>query len=344
MPCSITDFGLLPGGEKTHLYTLTNSSGASVSVSDYGATLIRCIVPDKNGVLSDVALGFDSVTPYTGNVGYIGGVCGRYGNRIARGELTIDNKLYRLPLNDGNHHLHGGIPGFNQMLWTAEIKTDAVTFSILSPDGDNGYPGTVKASVTYTWTEENTLRLSYSAETDAPTVINLTCHAYWSMDGADGRSARNNILKINAASYTPITNEVIPDGRIVPVEGALDFRKEKAIAFGLAETCDQLTYGAGFDINYVLDGEGFREAAVLTGPVSGRRMRVFTSEPGIQFYSGNHLGGFTGKYGAVYAPGTGIALETQHFPDTPHHEDWPTVMLLPGKPYSSVTEFRFDSI
>lgn len=344
MSCSVSDFGLLPSGEQTHLYTLTNSSGASVSMSDYGATLVKCIIPDKDGKLCDVLLGFDSVAPYTGNVGYIGALCGRYGNRIAYGELIIDSKLYRLPINDGKHHLHGGTPGFSQMLWKAEAKSDSVTFSLLSPDGDNGYPGTVNASVTFIWTEDNVLRLEYRAETDAPTVINLTCHAYWSMDGADGRSARDNILKINAEYYTPITSEVIPDGRILPVEGAVDFRKEKTVAEGLAETCDQLTYGTGFDINYVLDGEGLREAAVLTGPASGRRMRVFTCEPGMQFYSGNHLGSFIGKGGAVYAPGTGIALETQHFPDTPHHKDWPSVMLLPGEPYTSVTEFRFDHI
>lgn len=344
MSCSITDFGLLPTGEQAHLYTLTNSSGASVSVSDFGATLVKCIVPDKKGELRDIALGFDSVTPYTGDAGSIGALCGRFANRIANGELVLDGKLYRLPVNDGHHHLHGGVPGFGQRLWTAKADSDSVTFSIFSPNGDNNYPGSVDASVTFTWTEENTLRLTYAAETDAPTVINLTCHAYWSMDGADGRSACDNLLKINADLYTPITDTVIPDGRIIPVEGAMDFRKEKAIAVGLAQTCDQLTYGAGFDVNYVLNGEGMREAAVLTGPASGRRLRVYTTEPGIQFYSGNHLGNFIGKGGAVYAPGTGVALETQHFPDTPNHPDWPSVTLLPGNPFRSVTEFRFDCV
>ena len=344
MLCSVSPFGRLSTGEETHLYTLTNSSGASVSVSDYGATLVRCIVPDKNGVLGDVTLGFDSVTTYTGDAGSIGGLCGRFANRIANGELVIDGKLYRLPINDGHHCLHGGVPGFNQKLWEAKPGTDSVTFTILSPDGDSNFPGTVTASVIYTWTEDNTLRLTYGAETDAPTVINLTCHAYWSMDGADGRTARDNILKINASTYTPITDTVIPDGRILPVDEVMDFRKEKPILEGLAGTSEQLTFGTGFDVNYIIDGEGMREAAALRGPASGRRLRVFTTEPGMQFYSGQHLGNFIGKGGAVYAPGTGVALETQHYPDSMNHPDWPSVLLLPGKPYSSVTEFRFDCV
>lgn len=344
MSCSVTGFGTLPSGEQTHLYTLTNSSGASVSMSDYGATLVRCIVPDKVGKLADITLGFDSVDTYTGHAGSIGGLCGRFANRIARGELIIDGKTYRLPLNDGKNHLHGGINGFNQVLWTAEAKDDSVCFTLFSPDGGNNYPGNVKASVTYTWTEENTLRLSYYAETDAPTVINLTSHAYWCMDGADGRTAKNTLLKINAGYCTPITPEVIPDGSVAPVEGALDFRKEKSVAEGLAQTCDQLTYGSGFDFNYIIDGEGLREAATLTGPESGRRLSVYTTEPAMQFYSGQHLGNFAGKGGAVYAPFTGLAVETQHYPDSPHHPEWPSVMLLPGKPFTSLTEFRFDCI
>lgn len=344
MSCSVTDFGLLSTGEQTHLFTLTNRSGASVSLSDYGATLVKCLVPDKAGVLADVTLGFDSVTTYTGNAGSIGGLCGRFANRIAYGELVIDGKTYQLPINDGKHHLHGGVPGFNQVLWTGEAAEDSVTFTLVSPDGDNGYPGTVKVRVTYTWTEDNVLRIAYCAETDAPTVINLTSHAYWCMDGADGRTARDTLVKINASYFTPITPEVIPDGRVLPVEGAVDFRKEKSVAAGLAETCDQLTYGTGFDCNFIIDGEGLREAATLTGPASGRRLSVYTTEPGMQLYTGQHLGNFIGKGGAVYAPGTGIAVETQHFPDTPHHPEWPSVMLLPGKPFTSLTEFRFDCV
>ena len=344
MVCSVRSFGFLPTGEETHLYTLTNSSGASVSVSDFGATLVSCCVPDKNGTLADVSLGFEDVTPYTGEVGSIGGICGRYANRIARGELILDGKAYTLPLNDGNHHLHGGTPGFHQRLWTAQVLPEGLLLTLLSPDGENGYPGTVRASVLYAFTDDNTLRLTYGAESDAPTVINLTCHAYWSMDGADGRSARDNLLIINAARFTPITDETIPDGRFLPVEGAVDFRTEKSIADGLKQDCDQLRFGHGYDINYILDGEGMKEAATLTGPVSGRRMRIFTTEPGMQLYSGNYLGGWVGKGGIAYTVGTGVALETQHFPDTPHHPDWPSVRLTPDKPFSSVTEFRFDTV
>lgn len=344
MSCTVSCFGLLPTGEEARLYTLTNSSGASVSVSDFGATLVRCIVPDKKGELRDVALGFESAAPYAGDAGSIGALCGRFANRIANGELRLNGELYRLPINDGHHHLHGGVPGFGQRLWEAKAGTDSVTFSLLSPAGDNGYPGTVTASVTFTWTEENILRLTYGAETDAPTVINLTCHAYWNMDGADGRTARESLLKINADLYTPITDTVIPDGRVLPVDPVMDFRKEKTVAQGLANSCDQLTFGTGYDVNYIINGEGLREAAVLTGPASGRRLRVYTTEPGMQLYTGQHLGNFIGKGGAVYAPGTGIALETQHFPDTPNHPEWPSVTLLPGKPFSSVTEFRFDCV
>ena len=337
-------FGTLADGRKAKLYTLKNASGACVSVSDYGATLVKCVVPDRNGVLGDVALGFESAACYEKDVGYIGGLCGRYANRIAAGELCIGDKTYALPVNSGKHHLHGGTPGFSNRIWEAETEEDSVVFSLLSPDGDNNYPGTVRVTVKYTWSEENRLTVCYYAETDAPTVINLTLHAYWNMDGADGRTARNNLLRLYASRYTPITADVIPDGRILPADGPLDFTSEKPISEGLRGESGQLLFGGGFDINYVLDKNETGLAAELTGTESGRKMQIYTTEPGIQLYTGNFLGGYTGKYGAAYTPGTGIALETQHFPDTPHHSDWPSVSLLPGTPFTSKTEFRFTAL
>jgi aldose 1-epimerase len=316
----------------------------SVSLMDYGATVVNLLVPDRAGKLDDVVLGFESVEPYLTATAYFGATIGRYGNRIAKGSFMLDGKTYQLPLNNGVNSLHGGTTGFDKQLWKVEHKESnppSITFSRISPDGEDGYPGTLNVLVTFTLTEKNQLRISYKATTDKPTVINLTNHTYFNLAGAANGTILDHIVTLHADEFTPVDASLIPTGKIQKVAGTpWDFRTGKAIGKDL-----QAVGGTpvGYDHNYVLN-EGASSAAEVYEPTSGRLMIVTTDQPGIQFYTGNFLDGtLTGKGGKVYPQYQAFCLETQHFPDSPNEPNFPSTVLKPGQIYKTTTVYSFST-
>ncbi|WP_236645403.1 aldose epimerase family protein [Aidingimonas lacisalsi] len=357
-------FGTMQDGREVALYTLTNANGASLSVTPYGGIIVSLSVPDATGAFDDVVLGFDSLDAYLSDTyrkanPYFGALIGRYGNRIANGEFSIDDERYTLPTNDGDNHLHGGNEGFDQRLWEAEPIEDergvGLILSLTSPDGDQGYPGKLQARVRYTLTDDNELVVDYHATSDAITPVNLTQHSYFNLDGVTGEHTQDDDildhrLMINAEAYTPVDEGLIPTGEIRSVAGTpFDFRDPTPIGARIEDDNDQLARGGGYDHNFVLDREGDNDgelvtAARLIAPDSGRVMEVRTSEPGLQFYSGNFLdGSLTGKSGTVYGHRSGLALETQHFPDSPNRSSFPSTLLSPGETYRSQTRYVFST-
>lgn len=340
-------FGKLPDGTSIESYTLYNSRGASAKVITYGATLTELFMPDRHGKMADVVLGFDNIEGYLGQHPYFGGTIGRYANRIAKGKFTLDGKEYQLFLNNGPNSLHGGQIGFNRRVWKAEELKDedgaAIRFSYLSKDGEENYPGNLKVSVTYTLTNTDELKLQYSAETDKDTVLNLTNHSYFNLSGADAGTILKYILYINADKYTPVDSTLIPTGKIESVVGTpLDFLKPTEIGARIGEIKDI----GGYDHNYVLNGKAgtLRVAAKVTDPESGREMEVLTTQPGVQFYSAIGLNGsIKGKGGVAYEKYGAICLETQHFPDSPNHGNFPSTELKPGEHFHSETIYRFTA-
>jgi aldose 1-epimerase len=342
-------FGTLPSGEKIYSYTLTNSHGMSAEIINYGATVVKLKVPDKNEKIGDVILGYDSLTGYINGSSYFGGTIGRYGNRLSKGRFTLDGKKYQVTINDGENSLHGGIKGFNKEVWKAKIvKEDppTVEFTYVSPDGDQGYPGTLTAMVTFNLTEKNGLEINYRATTNKPTVVNLTSHCYFNLTANPENAILNQILMIKANYFTPIDSEFIPTGEIRSVKGTpMDFRKPTAIGSRISDNYQQLKNGKGYDHNFVLDNYNgkVREVATVYDPGSGRFMKVFTDQPGLQFYSGNFLDGTTkGKYGIYYKHRCALCLECQHFPDSPNHKSFPSTVLRPGQVYSQTTIYQFS--
>jgi aldose 1-epimerase len=340
-------FGATPSGEAVELFTLTNAHGMEVRVMTYGGIIVSLKVPDRSGTPGDVVLGYDSLAGYLKDSPYFGAIVGRYGNRIAKGRFTLDGREYRLATNNGPNHLHGGIRGFDKVVWRAEPFDDArgagVVLSHTSPDGDEGYPGTLNAKVTYALTDRNELRIDYEATTDRPTPVNLTQHSYFNLAGAG--DILDHELMIAADSFTPVDSTLIPTGIIAPVAGTpFDFRTPHPIGERIGAANEQLRFGGGYDHNFVLtrpDG-GLALAARVSDPASGRTLEIRTTEPGLQFYSGNFLdGSITGKRGVVYAHRTGLALETQHFPDSPNHPAFPPTLLIPGQAYRSTTMWTF---
>ncbi len=339
-------FGQLPDGTEVEAYVLTNSHGLKAKIMTYGATLISLEVPDRNGQMADVVLGHSRLEGYLKRETnpYFGSTVGRYANRIAKGKFILDGVEYRLATNDGPNHLHGGFKGFDRVIWQAEpIKEEravGIKFRYLSPDGEEGYPGNLECTVTYRLTEDNELRLDYEATTDKPTPVNLTHHSYFNLAGEGEGNILDHELMINAAYYTPVDRELIPTGEISPVEGTpFDFTIPKKIG----EDIDQVS--GGYDHNFVLkEGpEAVRLAARLYEPRSGRLMEILTTEPGLQFYSGNFLdGSIVGKSGRPYARHDGLCLETQHFPDSPNQPNFPPTILRPGEKYTSLTIHRFS--
>ncbi len=340
-----SDFGRLPSGEKVELYTLTNSSGMSAKIMTFGAILTELAVLDKDGKFGDVVLGFDHLDAYVKGHPFFGSTVGRVGNRIAKGKFILDGAEYVLVTNNGPNHLHGGNKGFDKVVWKAEkvrrADGQAVKFSYLSPDGEEGYPGNLDVAVVYILTEKNSLRVEYTATTDAPTPINLTNHSYFNLAGKG--TVDDHIMQINAGRFTAVDDTLIPTGELPLVKGGvMDFLTPHRIGDRIMEVGGE---PHGYDHNYVLDsgGKKFALGATVSEPTSGRVMEMLTDQPGVQFYTGNFLDGtLTGKKATTYHQHTGFCLETQHFPDSVNHPKFPSVILRPGETYKTKTEFRFS--
>jgi aldose 1-epimerase len=348
-------FGQTPSGEAVEAFTLTNGHGVSATVLTYGATLQALVAPDRNGKGADIVLGFADAATYVKAASYFGASVGRFANRIGKGRFSLDGKTYQLALNNnGVAALHGGLKGFDKVVWkvldTKTGSTASVTFGYVSPDGEEGYPGTLTATATYALDEQNQLTVTYGATTDKPTIINITNHALFNLAGEGAaEGAMGNVLTLYADGYTPVDAELIPTGAITPVAGtAFDFRKPTPVGERIRDARDpQLVVGRGYDHNYVLNGPSGgvpRLAARLANPKSGRVLEVLTPEPGLQFYAGNFIDGTTvGKSGKIYRQGDGIALEPQHFPDAPSKPRFAPVRLDPGQAYRNVMIFRLTT-
>jgi aldose 1-epimerase len=344
-------FGTLPGGETVDLYTLTNASGMQAEITNYGGILVSLKTPDRRGQRADVLLGYDTLDGYRNDTAtYFGALVGRYANRIAKGRFTLDGHTYTLPINNPPNSLHGGTDGFNRRLWRAEPRRTkegpALELRLVSPDGDQGYPGRLQARVIYTLGDDNSLRIEYFASTDKDTVVNLTNHAYFNLAGEGSGTILGTELTIHAHRFTPIDATLIPTGVIAPVAGTpLDFTRPTPIGERIGAANEQIQRAGGYDFNYVLDSGGGAKpapAAEAYDPASGRRMRIYTTQPGLQFYSGNFLKGERGKHGHRYGLHAGLALETQHFPDSPNQPGFPSTELKPGETYHQVTIYKFD--
>ena len=343
-------FGTMPDGTKVWRYTLTNGS-MRIRVITYGGIVQTIETPDRHGRLANVTLGFPTLSDYlTKNSTYFGALIGRYGNRIAKGRFTLDGHAYQLTTNNNGNTLHGGTTGFDQHVWSAAPITTgggvALRLSHTSPDGDQGFPGTLKTDVTISVTRHNAIRFDYHATTDKPTVVNLTNHSYFNLAGEGGGTVYDHRLQINGSRYTPVSSsELIPTGRIASVRGTpLDFTRPTAIGARIRTGFDQLLYGQGYDHNFVLDGSGWKVAARVQDPGSGRTLAISTDQPGLQFYSGNFLDGtLVGTGGRVYRQGDGFALETQHFPDSPNQANFPSTELDPGQALHSTTVYQFGA-
>ena len=341
-------FGKTKDGKSVEIYTLTNSRGSEATIITYGGAVVSLKVPDKTSTLGDVVLGFDSIADYERHAAYFGALIGRYGNRIAKGKFTIDKREYSLAKNNGENHLHGGVKGFDKVVWTAKPSIDRngahLELNYLSADGEEGYPGNLKVNVAYSLTEDNKLEIAYSATTDKATVVNLTHHSYFNLAGTGDILGHRLIL--NAGRYTPTDKGSIPTGDLADVTGTpFDFRKETEIGERIGQDNEQLKFGKGYYHNWVLTrkGKGVELAARVFEPTSGRVMEVFTTGPGIQFYSGNFLdASVPGKGGKSYPYRSGFCLETQHFPDSPNHQNFPSTVLRPGQKYSQTTIYAFS--
>lgn len=336
-------FGVLSSGEGVDEYTLTSGSGVTVSVLTWGGIIRTILTPDRNGTIADIALGYDSLRPYEERHPYFGTITGRFANRIAKGKFSLDGEEYKLATNNGPNHLHGGINGFDRKNWRAETSStsDHVTLSLstASPDGEEGYPGEVRASVRYTLSLDNTLRIDYSARTSKATPINLTNHTYFNLAGHDHGTIKDHQMMIKADWYLPVDSTLIPTGVRQPVASSpFDFREPRAIGSRISDV------GIGYDHNFVLDerSKDIRGAAIAWDPSSGRALEVLTTQPGIQFYSGNYLNEHrTGKGGASYPRHAGFCLETQGFPDAINQPSFPSCVLRPNEEYKETTIFRF---
>jgi aldose 1-epimerase len=343
-----TPFGVMNDGRAVDLFTLTNRNGLEAKITNYGGIVTRLAVPDRNGRLGDVVLGYDSLSSYVAKTPYFGCIVGRYGNRIAKAKFKLDGKTVRLTVNDGPNQLHGGRAGFDKVLWTAEPSDSsaAVKLTYASKDGEEGYPGNLTATVTYTLTDDNALRIDYEAVTDKPTVVNLTHHSYFNLSGDPSADALGTELTLLADTFTPVDGTLIPTGELRSVDGTpFDFRKPVKIGARIHMEDDQLKKGGGYDHNWVLNGwDGTLQiVAAAFDSVSGRLMEVLTTEPGMQFYSGNFLDGtITGKAGVVYRKRAGFCLESQHYPDSPNHANFPSTVLKPGETYKTTTVYRFS--
>ena len=337
-------WGRLADGTAVEIYALRNGK-IEAAITTYGGIVVSLRVPDRKGNMDDVVLGYDSLSQYVSNNPYFGAIVGRYANRIAHGSFLLEGKTYSVPKNDGDNSLHGGTRGFDKVVWKAKPIKDGIELSYVSRDGEQGYPGTLTAIVRYTLNDDG-LRIEYSATTNKPTVVNLTNHSYFNLAGQGKGTILQQQLKIHASRFTPVDSTLIPTGELRSVEGtAFDFRTSTPIGERIDADEDQLHKGKGYDHNWVLDKSPgqLSEAAELYDPDTGRVLQVLTTEPGLQFYSGNFLNGtIVGKQGRIYEHRSGLCLETQHFPDSPNHPNFPSTELKPGKRYHSITVFKFS--
>lgn len=347
-PVQSASFGTTADGRPVEIYTLTNANGLSAKIMTYGATVTEMHVPDKQGTMGDVVLGFDDLKQYEAGKAYFGATVGRYANRIGGAKFPLDGKEYKLFVNNGPNSLHGGKKGFDKVVWKAAPEPDlagpAVRFNYVSADGEEGYPGNLSVTVVYTLTNQNELKIDYTATTDQDTVLNLTNHSYWNLSAGKSPTILDELMMIVADRYTPFDEVQIPTGKIDRVEGTpLDFRRPTAIGARLKEAPGGPP--AGYDHNYVLNNDGqLALAARASDPQSGRVLEVYTTEPGMQFYTGNFLDGkVAGKGGVIYPQHGAFCLETQHYPDSPNHPNFPTTTLHVGETFHQVTVYRFEA-
>ncbi len=342
-------FGKLTDGREVDLYTLTNENAMCVRITNFGGIIVSIEVPDRDGKMADVALGFDSIEGYENTHPYFGALVGRCGNRIAKAKFTLDGKTYTLAANNDVNHLHGGLKGFDKAVWAAEKIEEAnavgLKLQYTSVDGEEGYPGTLKCTVEYRLTNENELKIEYFAETDKPTPVNLTNHSYFNLKGQGEGTILDHVVYLNAKRFTPIDETFIPTGELRAVAGTpMDFTTPTAIGARIHADDEQLKNGKGYDHNFVLDGDGLSLVARVEEKTTGRVLEAYTMEPGVQFYVGNFLDGtLTGKDGKVYEQRYGFCLETQHFPDSPNHPDFPSIVLKPGEQYHTETVYKFSA-
>ncbi|MBN2275057.1 MAG: galactose mutarotase [Bacteroidales bacterium] len=343
-------FGKLSDNTETTLYTLTNDLGMSVSVTNYGGRITSILVPDKNGVPGDVILGFDSVAGYVADNTFQGSLVGRYANRIAKGQFSIDDKEYTLACNNAPNHLHGGVVGFDRKIWDVKENSDSamigLELSYTSVHGEEGYPGNLSVKVVYTLSRKsNELKIEYSAETDTPTIVNLTNHAYFNLSAGTQNTILDHYLLIPADSITPVDSTLIPTGKLASVAGTpFDFRNLTKIGLRIGEDDQQLKYGVGYDHNFALNNNGELDlAAEVVDSLSGRVMQLYTTKPGVQFYSGNFLDGtFTGKGGKAHSYRLALCLEPQHFPDSPNKPEFVSPVIRPGEKYHQIDVYKFS--
>lgn len=342
-------WGKAPCGKDIFKYVITNASGASVTLCDVGAAIVSILVPDRDGKLADVVLGYDNPLKYIADGPCMGKCPGRYANRIAGGKFMLDGKEYTLPVNNGPNHLHGGPDGFQNRVWESRIEGDAVEFMYFSEDGEMGYPANLKVVAHYEWSEDNELQLTFTAQSDGATVLNLTNHAYFNLDGEGSGPVLDHVLKLNASEYLPTGSSLIPLGDSEPVAGTpMDFINEKPLGKDLKADFPALNYGKGYDNCYVIDGHiqgQLQPAAKLRSDKSGRQLEVFTTQPGVQIYTGNWLSGCpAGKGGHVYEDYSGVAIECQHFPDSPNKAEYPDTVLREGEIFEEAIIFAFTTV
>lgn len=342
-------FGHAEAGTPVDLYTLVNDNGLELKITNYGCIIVSTLAPDRQGKLGDVVLGFETLEKYLEPHPFFGAVAGRYANRIAGGKFSLNGVEYTLAQNNGPNHLHGGLKGFDKAVWQAEEFSSegevGLKLTHESPDGDEGYPGTLKVTVFYTLNNEGTLRLDYLATTDQDTVLNLTNHSYFNLSGAE--TILDHEVRLNADRFTPVDATLIPTGELRSVAGTpMDFTKSTAIGARIDQADEQLQYGRGYDHNWVLNNSdgSLALAATVYDPTTGRVLEVYTTQPGVQFYTGNFLdGSLTGKGGRSYPQRAGFCLETQHFPDSPNQPNFPSTVLRPGEQYNQTTVFKFST-
>jgi len=343
-------YGITAAAIPAARYHLSNDTGMEVELTNYGATVLSIKVPDRTGKVGEVTLGYDKLGEWEKGRSFFGAIVGRFGNRIAQGRFTLDGHAYHIPTNDGPNMLHGGETGFHQRLWTVGTVDDdgtgrsSVKLTYVSPDGEQGFPGTLTSEVTYSLGSENELVIDYRLTADAPTVANLTSHIYFNLAGDDHGSVLDHEIRIDADRYTITDETMIPTGELPEVEGTpMDFRSPQRIGARIDDDFQPLAHGGGYDHTYVLNGEGLREVAEVSDPASGRVMTVLTTEPGVQFYSGNSLKDEPGRNGLIYPRRGAFCLETQHLPDSPNHPNFPSTVLRPGEVYTSRTIYRFST-